>query len=107
MQPKKYILASALHYVLKNFSDDIFCLYLQIIPDFYRQSVPVWIITFLSSNRKNAWKINIKSYTNCQISNVNLTQIWMVKTLPSIHERHDDYYFFLHDWQEKTWPCWW
>jgi hypothetical protein len=66
-----------LHYVLENFSDDIFRLYLQITLDFYCQSVPVWIITFLNSNCRNAWKINIKSYTDCQISNVNLTQIWI------------------------------
>jgi hypothetical protein len=38
---KKDTLASALHYVLETFSDDIFHLYLQIIPDFYCQPVPV------------------------------------------------------------------
>jgi hypothetical protein len=31
---QKYILESALHYVLKNLSDYIFFLYLPVIPDF-------------------------------------------------------------------------
>jgi hypothetical protein len=48
---QKYILVSALHYVLENFSDYILCLYLAIILDFYCQSVPVWIITFWKSSQ--------------------------------------------------------